>query len=276
MKIKRILLGLGGTSYTPVAIRHAVDLARMHGAELAGVTVVDESRLSSTGAVPLGGAHLARALAEKRLSATRQQVEQAIGNLQKSCASADVVCKVHREKGEPFALMTDLARYHDLMIFGLRSLFDGGLGMDAEDTLTRLVRMGVRPILAVPPEYRPIHRVLLAYSGSPESAKAIKRFVQSWLWPDMLLRIVTCGPTQQGAEALAGQMAGYCRAHGLDPDVEVRQSPPKQHLMGAAERFDADLIVMGNGARSLWLDRILGGTTLHMIQNTDRALYLTQ
>jgi len=37
--MKRILVGLAGTTYTPVAIERAVTLANSHDAEVTGVTV---------------------------------------------------------------------------------------------------------------------------------------------------------------------------------------------------------------------------------------------
>jgi hypothetical protein len=43
--IKRILVGLAGTIYTPVAIERAVTLAKEHDAEVTGVTVLDPRRL---------------------------------------------------------------------------------------------------------------------------------------------------------------------------------------------------------------------------------------
>ena len=47
--IKRILVGLGGTGFTTVAIRRAVELAQIHDAQLTGVTVVDVERLRRVG-----------------------------------------------------------------------------------------------------------------------------------------------------------------------------------------------------------------------------------
>ena len=47
--IKRILVGLAGTTYTPVAIRRAVNLAQTNGAEVTGVTVLDASRVHGLG-----------------------------------------------------------------------------------------------------------------------------------------------------------------------------------------------------------------------------------
>jgi len=184
--------------------------------------------------------------------------------------------RVHQENGEPFALMTNLARYHDLMIFGLRSIFDSGLGLDPQDTLARLVRAGVRPLIAVSREYRPIRRALLAYSGSPESAKTIKRFVQSQLWPDLELRLLTCARSRSDARALLADMSAYCRAHGYEPELEASDASPKARIHDAAHEWNADLIVLGNGVRNLWLNRVLGSTALHVIQNADRPLYLAQ
>jgi nucleotide-binding universal stress UspA family protein len=172
--------------------------------------------------------------------------------------------------------MTNLARYHDVMIFGLRSVFDCGLGVDPQDTLARLVRAGVRPLIAVSQEYRRIRHVLLAYSGSPESAKAIKRFVQSGLWPDVQLRLLVCARSAEEAEPLLADMAVYCRVHGFEPQLENSQESPKTRILAAAAECDADLIVLGNGVRKLWLNRILSGTALHVIQKADRPLYLAQ
>lgn len=45
--IKRILVGLAGTTFTPAAIQRAVALARARGAEVTGVTVLDPRRLRS-------------------------------------------------------------------------------------------------------------------------------------------------------------------------------------------------------------------------------------
>jgi nucleotide-binding universal stress UspA family protein len=47
--IKRVLLGLGGTPFTDVAIQRAVELATVHGALITGVTVVDTKRLKQIG-----------------------------------------------------------------------------------------------------------------------------------------------------------------------------------------------------------------------------------
>ena len=80
--IKRILVGLGGTSYTPVAIQHAVKLSKRFEAEVTGITVVDVKHLSNIGPVPVGGEHAADKLRRHRIIVTKERIEEAKDTLE--------------------------------------------------------------------------------------------------------------------------------------------------------------------------------------------------
>jgi nucleotide-binding universal stress UspA family protein len=274
--LKRILLGLGGTDYTVAAINQAVALAMANDAEVTGVSILDKERLSDAGPVPLGGGQYAHELAEDRMNKARDRVEWAMQEFTEACGAAGVRHRVLREVGEPFSLMIAQARYHDLMIFGLRSLFEFDLVPDPHDALVRLVQAGVRPLIAVSKGFYPMNKVLIAYSGSMESAKAMKRFVQMRLWPEAKLRIVTFGHEANQAEQLVGEAAGYCRAHGFEPEEAYVPESPKDHLLAYAADWGADLTVVGNSATNLLLRRIVGETALHVIRHADRPLFLAQ
>lgn len=274
--IKRILVGLSGTKFTAAAIRQAVELATAHDAEVTGVSVVDVGRLSRVGPVPLGAMTYAGEQRTARLQVAREHVEQSLREFEQACGERGVRHRVLQEEGEPFSLMIDEARYHDLMIFGLRSLFEFDLVSDPHDALVRLVASGVRPILAVSEEPRPIESVLIAYSGSMESAKTMKWFVQSRLWPRAKLRIVTFEHPPERAESLVADAADFCRAHGFEPEEAYVAQSPKDHLLPYAAGWDADLIVVGNSAKNLLLRRLFGETALHAIRHADRPLFLAQ
>jgi hypothetical protein len=51
---------------------------------------------------------------------------------------------------------------------------------------------------------------MIAYSGSMESATAMKRFVQMRLWPDVELKIVTFHPSEDKAFELLREAEAYC------------------------------------------------------------------
>lgn len=274
--LKRILVGLGGTEYTPTAVRQAIELALAHDAQVTGVSVVDTQRLTSMGPVPLPPTQYGQAVRNVRLTMARELVEQAIEHFTDACTRSGVQYRVLKEEGEPFSLLISEARYHDLMVFGLRSLFEYDIVADPHDALVRLVQAGVRPIVAVTPQYHAIRRVLIAYSGSTESAKTMKRFVQLRLWPEAKLRIVTFEHQVDEAEQLVGDAADYCRAHGFDPEEAYLPDSAKQHLLSAAAEWGADLLVVGNSAKNLLLRRVFGETALHVIRHADRPLFLAQ
>jgi len=273
--IKRILVGLGGTPFTSVAVRRAVELGQLHQAELTGVTVVDLKRLTHIGAAPIGAGGAIEELCQYRVSVTKQRIEEAVAEFETACTGAGIKHVVDRETGDPFALMTSLARYHDLMIFGLQSIFDYGFCVEPPDALAHLIGHGVGPIVAVSEQFRPVRRVLMAYSGSAESAKTIKRFVQLRPWPEVTLKVITCHCPRETAQQRLADVAAYCRAHGHDPQLEHLPEPAKRQILTHAVGWDADLIVLGNSARSYLMRKIFGETAIHVMENADRCLFLS-
>ena len=273
--IKRILVGLAGTEYTKVAVRRAVELAHLHEAEITGVTVMDPRHLR-VGAIPAGAGASAKELRTYRAELTQERIDAAIADLESICAADKIPFRARRETGDAFQLMRRLARFHDLTVFGLRSVFEYFFeDADSSALLARLLGEGVRPILAVSKEYRPIHRVLFAYSGSMESARTIRWFVQQRPWPDVTMKVVTFGANAEDARERLEEAVAYCGVHGLTAQSEHAAGSPTRGVLEHATAWNADLVVLGNSMRSLLRRRIFGDTALHTIQNADRPLFLS-
>lgn len=274
--IKRILVGLAGTTYTPVAIQRAVALAQEHAAEVTGVTVLDWERVRCEG-IGLVKSPNREAIRAERMEVAQAQIEQSVTAFETACQAAHIRHRVMAESGEPFTRLVDLARYHDLMVFGLRSIFEYDfLAGDPESLLIRLVGAGVRPLIAVSEEYHSISRVLIAYNGSMESAKAMKRFVQMRLWPASELKIVTFGPWDEKCSELLREAEDYCRNHGFRVTSQSNPGDPQVLLLPSATLWQADMIVMGNSARSVLLRKVLGDTLLATLRDTRIPLFLSQ
>ena len=276
--IGRILLGIGGTPFTNVAIQRAVELCKIHEAQLTAVTVVDEERLCRVGPVPAGAGSAAVELREHRMAVTRERIEEAVECLKASCGESGVQVIVHREQGKPFELMVDHARYHDLSVFGLRSMFEYDVVGDSDgkpaDVLSRMVLGGVRPIVAVSERFRAIRRVLIAYGGSVRAAETMKQFIRLNPWPDASLRLLSCGSDMPDADRLLSDASIYCRQHGLEPELKHRSGSPGSEILTDAAEWDADLIVLGTSRSSVFSRAVFGTTALHVIRNADRPLFL--
>lgn len=272
--IKRILVGLAGTPYTPMAIRRALTLAQAHDAEVTGVTILDRGRVRCEG-IGLLKAPNRESVRAERMEIARSQIQQSVSDLETACRNASIRCRVVEETGDAFTALVDQARYHDVMVFGLRSVFEYDfLAGDPESLLIRLVGAGVRPLIAVSEDYRSISRVLIAYSGSMESAKAMKRFVHMGLCPSAELKIMTFHPSYEEARTLLVSAEEYCREHGFRVCHESNPGDPRALLLAAATLWSADMIVMGSSARSVLIRNVLGDTIQKTLRNTTIPLFL--
>lgn len=274
--IKRILVGLGNLAYAHSATAKAIQLARAHDAQLTGVTLFDVGRLDHTGPTPIGAGQLAKELRENRLDEASGVIAAAEVHFAMACEKAGVAYQMRREEGDPLSALVSLTRYHDLIVCGLKSLFEHGVVEDPPDELAILVREGVHPLLAVTDEDHPIKRVMICYSGSMESAKTMRRFLQLRLWEDLQLKIVTFGQKKPQPEKLLADAAEYCRAHGFELETEHVIDPPNAAILPYADSWEADLIVLGNSAKRMLLRRLLGETALHVMRNAEIPLFLAQ
>lgn len=274
--LKRMLLPLGGSATMPVAIQHAVDLATRHGAEITGLAIMDEDRLADVGPVPMGGAAMAHELREHRRAEAKERMRTALTSLAVACQAGNTPHRIVEIHGEPIEAMVRFGRYHDLVVGCLRSLFEFGIVDEPPDELVKLVTSGVRPIFAVGPTYHAMQRVLIAYSGSVESAKTLKQYTQLGLWPDAHLKIVTFDELQSEGEERLADAAEYCRTHGLKPEIEYLAGDPKTSLLPYAKQWNADLLVVGNSAKNLLYRKIFGETALNVIRNAELPLFLSQ
>ena len=275
--IKRILVGLGGTPFTTVSTQCATELAKLHQAQTTGVTVVDTSKLTQVGSVPAGAGIYAQRMREKKKQVTQEGTEQAIAAFKAHCSANNVVCRrIEYEQGDPFTAMIAEARYNDLTIFGLRSIFDYGFATDPDKAIIKLVTQGVRPILAVAENYRPVKKALVAYSGSMESAKAIRHFLHLRPWPDVKLHIVHFKEGAENEPFLLKDVAEFCESHNFEVKTDLVDGRARSDLLPFARDVDADLIVMGNSVHKTLIKKLLGDTVLETIKSADRPLFLSQ
>ena len=264
--LKRILLGLGDKEHSGSKIRYAIDLAQQHSARITAVTILDTDRLNYVGPVPMGGGAAAEELRQHRHTVAGEKISEVAEYFEKCCRDADVEFTLLREEGDPFKILSQQARFQDLMLFGLTGIFDYGLVTDQDekpiDLLIRFIRAGVRPILAVDEEYRPLNRILIAYSGSMESARTVKH--------------LTFDTNDDLGNLRLKEVEGYCRDYGVSIETKFVHGAPKGHILEEADDFGADVIVMGNSAKSLLSRKIFGETALYCLNHADRPVFLNQ
>jgi nucleotide-binding universal stress UspA family protein len=272
--LKRILVALSGTTCTPSAIEHAVELAHKHDAELSGVTVIDPDRLQDVGAVPLGGAAAAHELAEHRMHLAKKHVDEAISLFESRCTAEKITHRVLRETGDSAERLLADWRYHDLTIIGLRGLFEYGVLHNSEDLVLDVIGGGLRPLLAVSDEYRSINRAMVAYDGSSLAARAMKAFCMLSFWDPMPITIACFDGAEGDVPQLLEDAAAYCTAHGFETTTKIHNENPRTHILDALEQHDCDVLVMGAAKRSKLGRKLLGDTARFALENSTRPIFL--
>ena len=272
--IKRILVALSGTSCTPSAIAHGVELAKAHNAELTGVTVIDPDRLQDVGPIPIGGAAAAHELAEHRMHLAAEHIEEAIAQFETACGDAGVTNRVLRESGDSAERLLADWRYHDLTVIGLRGLFEYGVLHDHGHLVLDVIGEGLRPLLAVSEEHRPIQSAMVAYDGSPLAARAMKAFCMLDIWKPIPITIV-CFKGQEGEEGkLLSDAAAYLESHNFTATKKRVEEKPRNAILETMDACNADLLVMGAAKRTRLGRKLLGDTARYALENSTRPIFL--
>ncbi len=272
--IRKLLVGLTGTPFTPVAIQRAIELSKRHQAAVTGIAVSNRMAAANVAPLAMVSQSAARKKRAERIELLERRVHESIDAFEAACREAGVRHDVVNASGDPIRTVCDHWRYHDALILGLRGLFDYGVFDEPQDALLQLIGSGVRPIIAVSQQFRSIDRVLIAYSGSLESAKAMKRFIQLSLWPDVTVRLVHFGGSERQGQRLLTDAQSYCREWGVEAETDRVAGSARNQLLIYAQRWNTDLVVLGNSARNVVSRRILGSTTYRVIRQSPLPLFL--
>ncbi len=273
--IKRILVGVCDPRYSASVSSYAVEMALRFGAEVTVVAVTDTRRLMDVRAIPNGDS-TAKELVEQRIEVSESVVRQTTSLVTRRLEAAEVSWQVAWDGQDPYATFINASRYHDLTIVGLRGLFAHGVAEEPPGELIQLIASGVRPMLAAGPHYRETHRVLIGYSGSVESARTMRTFANLNLWPDVQVKVIHFGRLGSKANELLADTRGYLQDYGFNVDTEAIKGSPKQQLLEQAELWRADLLVVGNSAKSLVRQRLFGETALHTILMSRLPMFLSE
>ncbi len=271
--LKRLVLALSDNPAAEGAIALAADLAASNGATITAVPFIDPMlyRAGDAGIVHPGEA--LRRAQQSPVDVTPSRVNAMTERLAAACQHVNF--RIAPLVENPFDEVKELWRYHDGLVVGLHGAYDPSLVADSVDLIKDLIRRGIRPIFAAPATWRPVRRVLVAYSGSLESAKAMKRFVQMWPWPNADLHVACFGQPAATAKQLLADAIDYCRTYRCDATAHVVDGGAKSALLPFADSIGADAIVLGDSFGNLFERAFLGDTVSTVITHTKRVLFLS-
>jgi nucleotide-binding universal stress UspA family protein len=189
----------------------------------------------------------------------------------------------HLEKtpaGTAWELLSQETLYHDLVILGTRAHFSFGLHDDDPTlgkSLRKLVDHASCPLLCVAQAALGSERVMVGLDGRPGSARALHQFLQSGLLPDAQIVLYYCDERSSiTEEPKRASIQRLLEAHERRFRFEREQGSVRAMLPAAAERFAADLIVVGPHGKGRIAEAILGNTCLDLLREARFHVFVGQ
>ena len=279
--IKNILVALDGSEYSQCATKHAIELARAHGATVTGMGIVDMEGIERDSIyVPLGGSYYKKQLDEVREAKAREHVESLLDVFEASCTGEGVNVARLMKVGTPIKRIYLDSLFSDIIIMGLRTYFIFGSGKEGGSTLRDLVRETIRPVIAVPKTYRPVKHILLATDFSPACSRLAYFMSHVPMYPEAVVDAISLvrddDDIEHGRE-IAEQGSTFLRSHGINVGTfKVKKGDPDEGILKYALECDADLIALGIHSKRTLHDRIFGSTLEVLLEKSGVPLLMYQ
>lgn len=253
----------------------AAEFARRFGAELTGVFLESDLIYNYAGAELLAympPEEIDRLLKE-HAAAVHKASEKARMTFEAAIAAASVKCEWLTTQGERSEPMARLARHYDLTIFPVNATATYGMH---RITAAGLALASGGPVL-VPQEGVSAavgHRVLVAWKGTRESARALR---DAWPLIEKAESVHVLKVSPQGEDGPEHLLQRHFERHGRAVEVIVDRSDDlaaSDVIRRHVQAIGADLLVMGVYGRPRFQEYILGGVSEEILSDPPTSLLL--
>ena len=270
----KILLGLDGSPYAQTAIEYACQLALAHDAAITGVAIIDLPGIkSASGPVPIGGTHYDVHLEEQQLKETEEKAKAILDDFARICDDRNINAVLHADTGSPVSEIIEESKFHDFIVIGKQTAFEYNAN-ETYETLQRVLRNGLIPVLAVPDSMREIKKVLVAYDNSIPASKAVHMFLLLGMWNTCDITLLTVNDDAEAGQSVLGNLEEFFESYGVKPNLVTMGGHPDTAVKSYIAENDIDMLVMGAYGRKSVREFFVGSVTQHLIQETTIPLFL--
>ena len=262
MTIKDILVYVDNDELCDERLDSATSLCKVYDAHLSGVYVKQRITIPA-----YAGVYMPVEVYETNDKETTKLLDEAKARFKARINAAGVNGDFHDFDGDVSYQLSLNSRYADLLIVPQRlsDKFDLNPYFQVPDIL-----LGAAcPVLLLPdsnPGTLPPERVMLAWDGGRECAKALKAAMPML---GEVKKIDVVAITTEPAETTA--IAQHINRHGMEAEVHLLQGSHSEEgnlLLEQAKSLDSQMIVMGAYGHSRIRELMLGGTTRHVVEYT--------
>ncbi len=276
MTIKNIVVHIDHSTACEHRVKAAIELAHNHDARLSALFVVPDYFVPSYVEAQIS-ADIITQISDEAIA----RAKQTQGKVKAQAKDAGLELDCYIEEGNIINIISDYARYADLLILG-QSQSDDPDNI-SEGLADNLVLEGGAPCLVIP--YigtRPTlgKRILLAWNESRESSRAL-RDALPLMQAAEAVSVLLIKPKSHDEKHTATQekvIISYLADHGIDAGINLcvdNHLDPGDTILAQASDNDTDLIVMGAYGHSRLRELVLGGATRHLLKEMTVPVFIS-
>jgi nucleotide-binding universal stress UspA family protein len=269
--IRSILIALAEPPNDAGAKNCAFWLAKKEGSHVRALAVVDVTTFE----VPvLGGPDsFMPSVMTPPLSENQSLMQDLMNNAKErldlfaaQCSSRGIPSATEAKTGIPGDVISRAAVAHDVVILsrtGYNRIANERETIDA--WIAPVVRGSVRPVLVAGAEFREgsdIRNVLVAYDGSPHSARALLTAAELAARPGVNCRLITVAQSEEIGQEVIASAEAFLFHHGVSPKKQVLiSSKPSDVICELVASGGVDILIMGAYGHSPIREVLFGSTT---------------
>ncbi len=280
---KHLLVAVDGSEYGFAALQQAMDIAQETGGTIYALYVID-ARVTK---LPYIVAAIPTSLTPEVGSAWAQwatQLTQGLHDLgetvleqaKQQCAARHIPCETELTEGNVGQTILDRARSADVIVMGRRGAGARVGGPLLGSAFEAVVRHATVPVLGVPREVRPIHRILVAYDGSDRSRDALDAAAELALVGNRTIILLTVDTDKVACKTVLEEGTQLLAERGVTFRAILRSGHEAEVILQVAEEEHCDLIAMGAYGRRRFLEIFFGSTVEDVMRKTTLPILIAR
>lgn len=266
--IKSILVAVDTSPYADAAREHAVALAKIYGARVVGLHVLDVRLLEmppyldyTYEGIPLTTMPL------EILEGFRSKGDRALRTFREAAEAAGVTVDALMEEGVPAETIAESGDSHDLIVMGKRGEH-ARWGKDMLGAISEgVARRTTTPLLLTADKPVEIRSLLLLYDGSHAANHALKLAADVASHCGASVRVLTAADDLERAGVIQDEARAYLEAFALPVSWRVVAGEVVTVALADLEEEPVDLVVMGTKGYSFIRRLVMGSATEQLMRD---------
>jgi nucleotide-binding universal stress UspA family protein len=270
---KTILVPTDGSESSKKALKYAVNFAKIYGAVVKGISVVDirtlegpfvQDLVASTGLISYEDSQ------GKIKAILEQKAEAVLKELSEYCKENDVICDTKLTIGIVSKVICEEAGLADVVIMSSHGEHQGFTDVLLGSTTESVIRKSNKPVILINKDCLcSVENVLVAYDGGSYSKDALAVAANIAVEQKCKISVLVVDKSEAEHKNILADAKKYLESYHVKFEGILAQGEIAEEILAQAEKTNSQLIIMGAYGHSKLHDVILGSVTQYVLNEAE-------